>query len=422
MITKKQLVTIVLVCFLLVQNTGCSSFPLPAQSEPVTLRFLHEENAADYAALAQEFNKEHPNITIELVTYKDLGDFYRSYASKMGSADAARLFFGASLYYAQQVPDGLLALDTLIATDEEFPHNDFYPDGVEAMRIEGKVIGLPAGMNPFVVYANPKKFESAGIPLPQAGWTVEDFTRIASAVHNIDSAAQGTDRFAYGFCTDPFANDPAVFLRLFGGALADDENQPIAPMLDQPINETAMTWYTSLFGEFQVTQPFVQSPQTAEQIRAGNCAMWLDVLSAGQYGKPSNMDAIPLPLPVYNNTPVTLAALDNYAILAKSEHPEEAWLWVRFLMEHEQASGTILPARRSHLQSDGFLSSVSPAVAAIARAIPESEITHSAQAHQRLIQANMLYYEAVQQVLKGDADVKTALEQAQQKALKVFGE
>lgn len=416
--TNKSLVSLILVCFILAQTAGCSGFQLPEKKEPVTLRFLYEENSADYPALVQAFNKEQPNITIELATYKGLNDFYSSYASKMGSADAARLFVGASFFYNQQVPGSLLALDTMVTGDPNFPHSDLDPSIMESMRSEEKLIGLPAGINPFVIFVNPKKFEAAGVPLPQPGWTVDEFVQVAGAVHDTSSAAQGTERFAYGFCTDPFASDPAIFLRLLGGALADDEASPTVPMLNQPANETAMNGYVSLFNDFQVTLPFIQSPQVAEQIRAGNCAMWLDVLSGAQYSKPTNAE--PRPLPQYNNLPFASAALDSYVILAKTEHPEEAWLWIRFLMEHEQGSGTILPALRSHIQSETYLSSVSPALLQVANAMTDIEITQSARWEPRLIQANALYYEALHQVLKGEADVKTALEQAQQKALKAW--
>ena len=420
--TRKSLVSLIIVCLFLLQTMGCSGFQLPEKKEPVTLRFLYEENSANYPALAQAFNKDHQDITIELATYKGLNDFYSSYASKMGSADVARLFVGASYFYSQQVPGGLLALDTMVTGDPNFPHSDLDPSIMDVMRIEEKLIGLPAGINPFVVYVNPEKFAAAGVPLPQPGWTVDEFVQASGAVHNISPAAQGTDQFAYGFCTDPFASDPGIFLRLFGGALADDEASPTVPLLNQPANELAMIWYASLFNDFQVTLPFIQSPQAAEQIRAGNCAMWLDVLSAAQYGKPTTAAPHPVPLPLVNDKPTAFGSIDSYVILAKSEHPEEAWLWIRFLMDHEQGSGTILPAVRSQIQSEGYRSSVSPAVLEVADALAGIEITQSVQWDQRLIQANALYYEALHQVLNGDADVKTALEQAQQKALKAWEE
>lgn len=414
---KKSLAILLLVGFILLHSVGCSAFQLPKKSEPVTLRFLYEEKSANYPALAEEFHKEHPNITIELTTYKNLGDFYQRYASLMEGVDAVRLFIGASIYYAEQVPDGLLVLDPMLAEDTEFPHTDLFPGLMDEIRLEGKLIGIPAGLIPFLVYVNPQKFQAAGQPLPQPGWTVDEFVQAAKAVHRTDTNGQGT----YGFCAQPEGPDPGIFLRLFGGGVVDDPMQPTAPVLDQPANETALVWYASLFNDHQVTLPFNLLNQWYAQFMTGNCAMWVDAMNAGDYGKPEGFDPVIVPLPMYDQ-PMTFVAMDNYAIQAKSEHPEEAWQWIRFLMGHEQGSGSYLPPLRSLIETDSYQASVSPSVYEIARSLPERLELLGIRQDPRELQANMQYYEALRRVLMGQQDVPTALEQAQKEALKAFEE
>lgn len=413
--TRKSLVSLFLVCFILAQTAGCSGFQLPTKKEPVTLRFLYEEKSANYPALAEAFNKEHPHITIELFTYKNLGDFYQRYASLTEGIDAARLFIGASIYYTEQVPDGLLVLDSLLAADTDFPHNDLFPGLMDEMRLEGELIGIPAGLIPFLVYVNPQIFQEAGQPLPQPGWTVDEFVQAAKAVHHTDANGQGT----YGFCAQPEGPDPGIFLRLFGGGVVDDPVQPTAPVLDQPANEAALVWYTSLFNDYQVTLPFNSLHQWYSHFMAGNCAMWVDAMNAGDYGKPEGFEPVIFPLPVYDE-PVTFAAIDHYAILAKSEHPEEAWQWIRFLMGHEQGSGSFLPPLRSLIETDSYQASVSPSVYAVASNLPERLELLGIRQDPREQQANIQYYEALRRVLMRQQDVPTALKQAQQEALKVW--
>ena len=56
----------------------------------------------------------------------------------------------------------------------------------------GKQVGIPAALNPYVVFYDPGKFKARGVTPPAAGWTVEDFMTSAMAMNNTDEALVGT--------------------------------------------------------------------------------------------------------------------------------------------------------------------------------------------------------------------------------------
>lgn len=52
-------------------------------------------------------------------------------------------------------------------------------DGVKPYIYDGKVYGVPTKMENYFILANKNMFDEAGIPLPQKGWTYDDFREIA---------------------------------------------------------------------------------------------------------------------------------------------------------------------------------------------------------------------------------------------------
>jgi ABC-type glycerol-3-phosphate transport system substrate-binding protein len=215
--------------------------------------------------------------------------------------------------------------------------------------------------------------------------------------------------------------DELAFQFIFGGVLVDSMQQPVSPRLNQPANVQAMHWYASLFSEHKLTQPLEQASQIYTLVGSGSCAMWIDVLSRGIYGSTGNFEAAPLPLPVYED-PIALLDLDGYYILAGTAHPQEAWLWTRFLMEHALASGKLIPPLRSLAASEEYALSVSADTRDIANNLPQNLmfIGLDMRQNKRLQAAAMQHHLALQRVLKGETDAQTALDQAQQEALQAF--
>lgn len=72
-------------------------------------------------------------------------------------------------------------LDRLLQQDGDDPLARFLPPALELVRFRGQVMALPVSLGAGVARYNPRHFADAGLPVPDNGWTREEF--IAAAVH-----------------------------------------------------------------------------------------------------------------------------------------------------------------------------------------------------------------------------------------------
>lgn len=409
-----RLLAVVLLAGLL---AGCGGglFRTP---EPVEITFLYLENAADYQPLAEEFTRQHPNITINLKAARGYQNLLIDLSRETESADAMRL---PGQVFSPEMAQAFLPLDSLLSTGQTLDTTDLFDGSLEALRLDGKQIGLPAGLNPFVVYYLPEKFAAAGVPAPAPNWTVDDFVAAAMAIHNPDEGLIGTPRYTYGFCSHPQLTDIALFTYLFGGSLFDSLVQTTGPELNTSANVDAITWYLSLRDDFGVIPDRRTPREIGELIYRESCGFWVDWLDKSTFGPQGAPGAQPLPLPRHV-TEFNVAVQDGYFIFSESEHHDEAYQWIRFLMEHESASGALIPPLRSLVNSEAYAARSPAAVVAVARTLPSQTIifTLDMLRDQRMLGTIGLFGEAVQQVFTGQADPQTALDGAQQQAEGLF--
>ena len=394
---------------------GCAGLPFGATVEPVTLKFAYMENAADYAPLANAFHKENPHITVELVPVPLSGNSMRSLATYASQVDAVRL---PSMMIQEDVAQALLPLDTMISTDLEFPQADLFPNTLESLRLDGKQVAIPAGINPYVFFYNTERFAAAGVQPPSANWTIEDFINTAISMNSPDK----TGGVTFGYCTYPTFMDSIMFSYLFGGGILDDIYQPTMPTLNDPANVDALRWYTSLLTDFQLLPPEPLSDRAVGMfIAQGNCAFWMDTLNRGAFGRFGDVKSEPLPLPAYNAA-FNVAELDAYSVIATSAHPEEAYQWISFLMQQQEASGSLVPPLRALASAAEYTARVSTGTAGVAQSIGDRTVMLGLEMYRdaRLGNVIELYTRAAEQVMIEQIDAQTALDQAQSEAEEQF--
>lgn len=398
--------------------TSCAGLPGLAPREPVTIRYLYTDTGADLETLAEAFQSQHSNITIELVRVNDIWGVMRSYKALGQGADAVRLPAGAA---GSADPQFFLPLDSLISTDRDFPHDDLFPGSLDGLRRDGKQIAIPAGINPFVVYYNVDKFNQRGVQPPDPRWAIEDFVNAANAVNNTDESFRGTDEFVYGYCSYPQLADSIILSFVFGGNVVDNVYQPTRPTLNDPQNVISLEWYAGLKHNLGIMYTAIDGRDLGMVVNAGQCGFWMDWLNRSMVGNFGDFKAAPLPLPLYN-TPFTIAEIDGYSIMSDTEHPDEAWQWITFLMEQEAASGNMIPPLRSQVEQDSYAVRVTPEVRALARSLPEQTLIMGIDLMRddRFGKILELYFTATQMVLQGEADPQTALDMAQQEAAASF--
>jgi multiple sugar transport system substrate-binding protein len=403
---------------LVLSFSGCAGLPFFSPQEPVTLRFTYIENIADYAPLAEEFTRQNPNITIELDPAAPSRDTMRTLADKAKTADVIRL---PSTFINEEIAAGFLPLDTILTTDQKFRPDDLFPNSLEGLRMAGKQVGIPAGINPMVMLYIPAKFEAAGVRPPPVDWVIDEFVNTAMAVSNADPSLVGSPQLTYGYCTHPDLPDSIMFSFVFGGGIFDNIYNPNRADLNSPENVNMLNWYASLKNDFGLVPDVNRLYDLGALIARGNCGFWMDWLDRSTFGQYGEFEVDMLPLPSYA-VPFSVALIDSYSIMATSEHSEESWKWINFLLSQPTASGRLVPPSIAKISDPEFASQVDPDALVIAGAMPQQTAILGLEMYgdPRLGQTVELFSKAARQVMEGDMDAQSALDAAQQQADQAF--
>lgn len=144
-----------------------------------------ETEATAIKALAAEFNKTHPNITVNVSFYGN-----NDYAlQKVLAAIAGGKPPDISYLYGSWAPNiatnpQVVTLNKLIAQDPSFNWNDFWPAERNVATVNGKIIGIPALVDNLALVYNKKLFKQAGLAPPTPQWTWSDFENAALKLTN----------------------------------------------------------------------------------------------------------------------------------------------------------------------------------------------------------------------------------------------
>ncbi|MEA3346388.1 MAG: sugar ABC transporter substrate-binding protein [Chloroflexota bacterium] len=398
---------------LLVSITGCAGLLAPSAPtpEPITLQFAYPlaEKGEAYEKLAAEFHEAHPNITVEVQHMEDVG-----YVASEGSgidAFEADQFELASLVRSSAV----LNLDPILQENPQIA-GDLYPRTLQAFTWQGQTWGIPADIDPWILYYNKDLFDQADVPYPQPGWAWNDF---------LDKAARLTidrgDHMQYGFGSNPEeAPEIIAFIYQNGGSLVDNIVDPQEPTFDSPATIEAVEWYTDLALEYEVMPP----PEVIGRYRRGGVfeaafrqqvAMWMGPMSVRggliwDFEWPFNWGVAPLP---QDEEQATLFLLSGYFISANSPHPREAWLWIEHVTSSPRPVWN-LPPRRSVAETKLYHQRVGEEVAETALASAEYGLTSPPTPW--LMNLFEWLGQALTSILTKEQGIGEAMQQIQQKA------
>lgn len=392
--------------------TGCGKLmPTP---EPVTIRFTYPSaEQSHYEVLAQRFEEDHPNITVELLPRNERGR--RSLIASGGVEVFVATQFDAPWLRSQ---DRVLNLKPFIEQEKAFDQDDFYPGTVELFSSEGRIWAVPRAVDVMVMYYNKDLFDRYNVPYPQVGWTWNDFLDRALALRD-----PGAGVYAYApLYTGQYQfYDVVTYMYQHGGQIFDDLQAPTRTTFDNPLNVEALTWYVNLLYKHEVAPTFEEAEQFVDYplsgIAQGQFAMWKGLFSE----RGGENDAWLLEWDVHwgvvplsrDQNAAALAITDAYFVSAGTEHPDACWQWVAFLSE--QLPARQIPPRRSLAESDAYVAQVGGDIAAVARASLESAMLFSPRVFEFEDEIEILG-EALYAAVNGDLPPQDALSMAQERA------
>jgi len=378
------LVYLVVSISLVLSGVACSTSQ--AEDTPTVSVAQEETNAiitfstsrwerALYEPLVEQFNRENPEITVQLVETDDLWEgmedstenYWRVLAS---AADVSPIYIGAE----EDINIYFRGLQPLIDAAPDFDTDDFWPGLLQGCQdAEGRVLGVP--MNVYIngLYFNKAAFDDAGLPYPQPGWTYADFQETVQTL-----AYKEGDKMRYGYADRGFMQNsvlaPLVEARLAtlngeldGEALLetvqwyidlakDEAIHPIQEFGEDDWEEQWQNWETMFKSE---NRPVIWAGGLAETIPGADYIWDENDPFAGMAIQTEGFVPYPVAAETQDTTPIWTTCL---GVSTGSNYPRAAWEWIDFLshqwLVQDQSQAWEIsraPARSSVAETVGYL-------------------------------------------------------------------
>ncbi len=395
--------------------TSVTAGPVLAQDQ-VTINYMTFSAAPDYIdeleATIAAFETEHPNINVEYETLA-FGDYFTKLQTVVAAGqapDAFELNYENFVTYAER--GALYDLTLLLSADGSFDPAIYNPTALAAFMHDGKQYGLVESFSNVVLFYNKDLFDAAGVAYPTADWTWED--ELAAAQKLTGNGVWGT------FAPIQFWEFYKTIAQNSGSILNEDKS---AVTIDSAENVETLTWMIDKITTHKVTPSDIDmaGQSDGDLFKAGKIAMlrtgiwmfgdfienagfnWDIALEPGKTQKAHHFFA------------------NGVALAANSDHPQEAYEWIKFLTSAKPAvdiriaAGWELPAVSDPAYVKGYLDQPKPESREVVFAALDTAVTppvidnwnQLTDAVGKELEAAKLGQKTPEQALK---DAKTAIE------------
>jgi multiple sugar transport system substrate-binding protein len=177
----------------------------PASSGPVTLRISGWalNSTPEFQALADGYHAENPDVTVEVVEYRDGNDYDTQIISDLAAGTAPDLYVLKNLNKLWTFQSGGQLLDVSDVAEGL----DAAVSGVSSYEIDGATWAIPYRQDSWVLYYNQDLFDAAGVEYPDGSWTWDDYADAAEQLTEglADQGAKGTYQHSWQSLVQGFA-------------------------------------------------------------------------------------------------------------------------------------------------------------------------------------------------------------------------
>lgn len=351
--------TILSRCLLVVLGLTLYVQPLAqAQAEPsnitptdenITLRFSMLQDPGEernVQRFVEAFNEKYPNINVVLEPIS--GEYEQRLILQAASRTLPDLFWASD--QSVQVLGSknlMLDLDPYIAASS-LDTSNFYQSMLDLGKVSGTQYMLPRDYNHLVTYYNVDMFKEAGVPVPKDGWTWQEFVDAATALTKKNADGETTQ---YGVNGDNFNWWAIVVpaIRGFGGEVVTEDGEVV---VDSPEAAAGVEALYNLVQEGVATNFAEGDPETFINAQT---AMWFHVRPLVQVVNENAEGKFDWNVATFPTFPVEHrvgTGTSGYGIYAGTEHPNEAWALLNFIVSEEgqrifSSTGNAVPVLKS---------------------------------------------------------------------------
>lgn len=339
----------------------------PARAQDTTVSFAFWGDPAEQAAYEEViagFEAGHTNIDVEAIYTPGREDFQTKLSTSFAAGNPPDVFLINYRRFGQYAARGALEpVGPLLNQSETLQEEDFYKQTLDAFRYRGgELTCVPQNISSLVVYYNRDLFEANGVPLPETGWTWDEFIAAAEAL-TYDRDSDGLNE-VYGVAVDPSFIRYAPFIWGAGGEIVDNIENPTTLTLDTPEARAGIEALISLgYTDHGVVPNESEALAEDDESRflRGGAAMLLQsrrVVPTLREIEDFTWDVAPLPEGPAG--PATVLHSDAFCVAADTENPEAAWQFIEYAAGVEGQTilaytGRTVPSLKSVAESDAFL-------------------------------------------------------------------
>lgn len=324
--------------------TGCAGQGSDGGTETLEIWDMQQSSkdiGAAYAPLIEEFEKQHPGVTVKVTSFP-----YQQYRDKvlvaMKGGTGPDVLALDQVWMAEFAAGRLIApLDDALA-ESSIDSEDFFEGAWASNEYAGEIWGVPLNADVWEqMYYNADMFTAAGLDPDTPPTTWDGWLDAAEAL------TQAPDQFGISMigCKDEgvvVTTDSFIFSN--GGAIIEDGKA----VFDSPENIAALTQYADLLPSAPTGLAGACEQDAVGRFTAGKAGMLL----AGSWQQDTMETSadfdwrIAVPPAPEGKTFVGALGGFNLSINAKSDHSDLAFEWVEFMSqpENQVAVNSLIPA------------------------------------------------------------------------------
>ena len=291
-----------------------------------------DNDTKTYQQRADAYTKTHPGVkvTVKNIPVENYDQQVNTMISGGSSPDIIEVNGTDGPALASK--NVLLDLGPKLKADGLKPEDTVDAARVKGYALKGKQFALPDRGGNLVFYYNKTMFDKAGVPLPKAGWTWDEFTAAAQKL----TVVQDGKTVQYGVAIDDWPNAVESVVRSFGGTLLNDSLS--APAIDSTAYKTGLQNYYDLIGKLKVSPSLKDYADFGKDVNRdalfaqGKTAMiWAGLWDIPDFVKQNLSFGIVPPPSGDGSNPTMLAFGTGLAVGARSKNQDAAWDVVKYM-------------------------------------------------------------------------------------------